>query len=322
MGRETVISFPKLAVLGVLATLSTTASAAQSQSGVQEQNVESQPSGVLKAIFEKYNLLGTFAWDCRKPPSHDSNWYFVNRLLDADHVQRDFMIGSTTRSWAAIIDQASESKANEIAWSSIRDGQRTVGVWHVYGNRMLQWSATVNGKEIISNGKLVATGKDVPWLYRCGDSGTQVQISGGGALAQSGSVKAIFEKYNLIGTFAVNCSKPPSQKNWYYVSRLRDANRVQRDTMNGTMTRAWFSIIDTASELSPSQIAWTSIHDNGKRVLSVWHIEQDRMLLWSSIEDGKEVIGNGKSVVTGKDMPWLYRCGASDTQGQISPGGP
>jgi hypothetical protein len=178
MGEQTVIFFPKLAVLAVLATLLTAASAAPEQTGVQVQNVEPQPSGVVKATFEKYNLIGTFAWDCSKPPSRDNNWYFVNRLLDADHVQRDFMIGPTTRAWAAIIDQASELRTNEIALSSIRDGQRTVGVWHVDERRMLQWSATANGKDIISNGKLVATGKDLPWLYRCDDSGTLLSKRG------------------------------------------------------------------------------------------------------------------------------------------------
>jgi hypothetical protein len=139
----------------VLAALLATASTAQASESV-------------KAIFEKYNLIGTFAWDCSQPPSPENNWYFVNRLLDPDHVQRDFMIGTSTRAWAAIIDQASELRPNEVAWSSIRDGQRTVGVWHVDQNRMLQWSATSNGKDIISSGKLVSTGKDMPRLNRCG----------------------------------------------------------------------------------------------------------------------------------------------------------
>ena len=141
--------------LNLLAALLAAGSSAQAQ------------SELVKAIFEKYNLIGTFAWDCSQPPSNN-NWYFVNRLLDADHVQRDFMTGTSTREWAAIIDQASELRPNEVAWSSIRDGQRIVGVWHVDQNRMLQWSATSNGKDIISSGKSVSTGKDMPRLNRCG----------------------------------------------------------------------------------------------------------------------------------------------------------
>src|SRR5580704_4242745 len=75
----------------------------------------------VKEIFEKYNLLGTFAWDCTKPPSADNNWYFVNRLMDADHVQRDFMSGPTTRAWFLILDKAAETSANEISVSGTRD---------------------------------------------------------------------------------------------------------------------------------------------------------------------------------------------------------
>ena len=46
-------------------------------------------SGSVKVLFEKYNLLGTFAWDCARPASRENNLYYVNRLIDADHVQRD-----------------------------------------------------------------------------------------------------------------------------------------------------------------------------------------------------------------------------------------
>jgi hypothetical protein len=123
----------------------------------------------VKEIFEKYNLLGTFAWDCTKPPSADNNWYFVNRLMDADHVQRDFMSGPTTRAWFLILDKAAETSANEISVSGTRDGKPTESIWRTERNRMLQWDATQDGKKIITGGKWVTTGKDMPWLNRCGD---------------------------------------------------------------------------------------------------------------------------------------------------------
>jgi hypothetical protein len=140
---------------------------AAAQSGAQGTSSGALPATSVRAIFEKNNLLGTFAWDCSKQPDRNSNWYFVNRALDADHVQRDFMVGPTTRAWATIIDQATELGPNEIGWSSIRDGQRSVGVWRLDGNRVRQWRATANGKDIISDGKLVASGKELPWLNAC-----------------------------------------------------------------------------------------------------------------------------------------------------------
>ena len=121
----------------------------------------------IKEIFEKHGLLGTFAWDCSKPASGDNNWYFVNRVMDADHVQRDFMSGPTTRAWYTILDKAEERSANEIYVSGTRDGKPTDGIWRVEQNRMLQREST-HGKKTIADGKWVATGKDMPWLNRCG----------------------------------------------------------------------------------------------------------------------------------------------------------
>ena len=61
-------------------------------------------SGTVKATFEKHGLLGTFSRHCSRPAAPD-NLYFVNRLLDADHVQRDAMEGPTTRPWYLLIRQ-------------------------------------------------------------------------------------------------------------------------------------------------------------------------------------------------------------------------
>ena len=140
---------------GAFASASLTPSAALAQ------------NGAVKAIFEKYDLLGMFAWDCSKPPDTNNNWYFVNRLLDADHVQRDFMNSPTSRAWFTIIDQASETGQGEISVSGIRDGSRNNAVWRVEKDRMLTWYSVQFGKENITGGRLVSTGKDVPWLNKC-----------------------------------------------------------------------------------------------------------------------------------------------------------
>ena len=130
--------------------------------------VSSAQAASIKEIFEKHNLFGTYAWDCTKPASADDNWYFVNRVMDADHVQRDFMSGPTTRAWVTVLDKAAELSANEISVSGTRDGQPADGIWRIEKNRMLQWEATQHGKKIVAEGKWVATGKDMAWLNRCG----------------------------------------------------------------------------------------------------------------------------------------------------------
>src|ERR1700688_1260023 len=100
----------------------------------------------VKEIFEKYNLLGTFAWDCTQPASKDND-YYVSRLLDTDHAQWDRMSGPTTRASATVFDKAAELKPNEIAVSGSVDGNASDGVWRVEPTQMLQWEATIAGKK-------------------------------------------------------------------------------------------------------------------------------------------------------------------------------
>lgn len=124
----------------------------------------------VKDIFEKYKLLGTFSYDCTKP-ADKKNLYYVNRVLDADHVERDEMIGPTTRSRVIMLDKAEELKPNEIKVSgSIVDGaSSTIGVWHIEPNRMLQWESSQDGKAIVRDGVFLATQYKLPFLNRCGN---------------------------------------------------------------------------------------------------------------------------------------------------------
>ena len=122
-----------------------------------------------KDIFEKYHLFGTFSYDCTKPATK-KNLYFVNRALDADHVQRDIMSGPSTRDDVFMIDKVEELKPNEIRFTGTRsDGQPAEAVYHTEANRALQWYSKVNGKERIRDGILLATNYKLPYLNRCGD---------------------------------------------------------------------------------------------------------------------------------------------------------
>jgi hypothetical protein len=130
----------------------------------------------VKAVFEKYNLLGNLAWDCSRPASK-SNLRYVHRLLDADRVQREQMSGPTSRDWVVVLDKAAEAGSNQIALSGTLtgrvggrdlDSKPTNGIWRVEPNRLVQWEATVNGEKVIDGGRYVSTGVQVPWMYRCG----------------------------------------------------------------------------------------------------------------------------------------------------------
>jgi hypothetical protein len=124
----------------------------------------------VKEIFEKYKLLGTFSYDCTKP-ADKKNFYYVNRLLDADHVQRDEMSGPSTRDRVIFVNKAEELKPNEVKVSGSDDHGVTslTAIWHIVPNGVLQWESTHDGKPIIRNGEFLSTQFKMPALNRCGD---------------------------------------------------------------------------------------------------------------------------------------------------------
>ena len=119
----------------------------------------------IKAVFEKHNLLGTFAWDCSQP-ANKQNYYFVHRLIDANHVQRDMMDGPTARGFVVMIDKAVGSKPNEISVSGTRDDKPFSSIYRVESNRMLVVESTVDGKVVVAGGR-VPNGGAVPWANKC-----------------------------------------------------------------------------------------------------------------------------------------------------------
>lgn len=125
--------------------------------------------GSVKTVFERHNLLGTFAKDCSQPAKAEENWYFVDSLIDPDHVQRDRMASQTARASRTIIDQAFELTPNEIVVRGSADNQATFVLYHVDNKRMVQWEAISGGQPLISKGKWIKTQADMPWLNRCGN---------------------------------------------------------------------------------------------------------------------------------------------------------
>jgi hypothetical protein len=94
--------------------------------------------------------------------------------------------------------------------------------------------------------------------------------------AQSDAVKAIFEKYDLLGILAADCSNPGDARSLYLVNRAIDADHVQMDQMVGATSRQFTAIIDKASESQPNEIALSSTI-NDQRYNLVVQIERTRM---------------------------------------------
>jgi hypothetical protein len=240
---------------------------------------------------------GTYAFDCNKPVGRN-NYYFVNRALDAERVQRDRMSGPTTRDFTTVYDQVRAAAPNEIALSGSTNGQPIETVFRVETRRVRPVEASVAGRKEITNGRSTTNGQETTWQQKCNP--------GGGAAA---SVKEVFEKYGLLGTFAWDCSKPVSRQNVYYVHRALDAERVQRDIMEGPTTRSFVVTIDKVVETKPNEITVSGNRD-GKPFSSIYRAEPNRIRVLESTTDGKLEITGGR-FVNGGEFPAANKCVAA-----------
>lgn len=109
----------------------------------------------------------------------------------------------------------------------------------------------------------------------------------------------IFERYKLIGIFALDCGKPAAYDNFYYVFRALPDGRIQGDRMSSQQTRDLVDVVDTASERQPGDISINSTTAGGKANSSVWRIEGQRFTVLEYTVDGRVSAGDGQ---------WLNRC--------------
>ena len=130
-------------------------------------------------------------------------------------------------------------------------------------------------------------------------------------------MKAVFEKHNLLGNLAWDCTKPASKNNLRYVHRVLDGDRVQREQMSGPTGRDWVVVIDKAAETGSNEIALSGTLTGrvGGRDLDnkpsngIWRVEPNRLVQWEATVNGEKTIDSGRYANTGVQVPWMYRCG-------------
>jgi hypothetical protein len=132
--------------------------------------LSSAHAATVKDVFESHHLLGTLAADCGKPAS-EATPYIVDRVIDADHVQLDRMIGRPAPQLTAIIDEIKESKANEIVMSYLAGNRRYTLTVRVDNERMRAMELTrEDGEKQIVDGRYAAGGLgkgETPWFSKC-----------------------------------------------------------------------------------------------------------------------------------------------------------
>jgi hypothetical protein len=150
--------------------------------GSSHVSAQDQP---VKTVFENYALLGIFASDCNKPASKE-NFYYVHRLVNPGHVQRDRMSGPTTRDYANLIDKAAARGPNEVLVRGTRvegnrKGEPVEEIWRVEPSRLRIMEGSIGGGKIISGGIFLPNHGQMGWFNKCLPRRTGK--AGGGAVA-------------------------------------------------------------------------------------------------------------------------------------------
>ena len=122
----------------------------------------------MQAMFERYGLIGTWAFDCSQPASQQ-NPYIFYRVIDGDHVARDTMNSPTNRVNASIADFLIESNPNEVVIVVKTERGSTNLTVRLERKRMRTFQSTRDtGEKVIVNGRFNGRDTETLWYSKCG----------------------------------------------------------------------------------------------------------------------------------------------------------
>jgi opacity protein-like surface antigen len=122
----------------------------------------------VQALFERYGLIGTWAFDCAQPAS-EQNPYIFYRVLDPEHVARDTMSSPTNRANVSVADFLVESNPNEVVIMVKTERWRTNLTVRLERKRMRTFQSTRDsGEKVIVNGRFTERNTETLWYSKCG----------------------------------------------------------------------------------------------------------------------------------------------------------
>jgi uncharacterized caspase-like protein len=110
----------------------------------------------------------------------------------------------------------------------------------------------------------------------------------------------------LLGVFAWDCGRPPSDRNWYTMRRVIKGNRVEQAIL-ARPGRPAVTVFDQASETANNTIAVSGTRGK-KAVSSSWAVDGQRMRETEATADGQPEIAGGKWVRDGREVAWSRKC--------------
>jgi hypothetical protein len=130
------------------------------------------------------------------------------------------------------------------------------------------------------------------------------------ASAAASTPREVFEQKGLLGTFAVDCSRPVSPQNAYTFFRTLGGGRVQIDLMVGPQRRQYAYVIERAEPRGSNEVAVRMANPQWTLNL-LYRVEGGRLRTMESVRhDGTVVIRAGVFAGNGRPTQWLERCSA------------
>jgi hypothetical protein len=311
------MNFRQLWIAMLFGALCATLATRDAEAATYQMNIKSVPEAGGKCAStpdgQFVEGMRVFLWDCNAPLAQTLSYDDQTQQLKFGlHCMEALGQGSTRD--AVAVGTCNGSASQRWNMVPVTDNYQIVGA----GNRCLNIS---NGT--IANGTPLDLSPCVPnsamelWtLYQASNS----SAASSSTAATSNPVQNIFERHGLIGTFAEDCAKDPSDSNQYIVHRVIDANHIERDQMKSRSIRSYAAFVDDADETSSNEVGMNlliteSVNAQMKdwRMRLVTRIDGNRMRLMESGPltgpyAGQKNIVAGKTTNGGVETHWLKKC--------------
>ena len=110
-----------------------------------------------------------------------------------------------------------------------------------------------------------------------------------------------------MGTWAPDCSKPPSEDNQYVTYRI-DGEKVRREVASGDANAADVRAVDQADGTEPGEI-FVHLADPKFDMTFLFKVEPNRHRIWTMSLNNQMLIISGRRASDKVELPWINRCG-------------
>jgi hypothetical protein len=287
------------------------------EAAIYQMNIKTVPEAGSKCVSTSNGQfvegMRVFIWDCDAPLAQTLSYDDQSQQLKfGAHCVA--MLGQGSLHDVVGVDTCNGDVSQRWSMASINDNYRIVGA----GNLCLN----------ISNG-VVANGTPLELSVCVSNNAAQIwalyqapnmAAAPSNAVQAVTSVQNIFQRHGLMGTFAEDCTKDPSDSNQYIIHRALDNSRVERDQMKSRTVRSYAAFVDNADEVTTNDVGMNIlITESANAQMKDWRmrlvtrIDGNRIRLMESGPlsgpyAGQKNVIDGTGTNGGAETHWLQKC--------------